>query len=351
MSWDSHGREDNVEQVSIHVDEYGWVPHAPTPRNENLPSHAYPYGERPLRRAVLHRPDHHFQEIERLAVENSDLKRDLREAQATISRLQAENDDVTERHEKHKIRLREVQDAKENLQKEVTELRGKLSYATENLTKTIRKEINAAKNETSSVESLKKTISGQTRSIQNLKKEKEAAVKQLNQLRSQTPQSKAAKKRNKNSGNQESPSDDSVVTTTQAPDPDPRQTPAPAPALPTASTSTSTDFAETIISGRLVHDSHVTAEVLAQFREVLKSPTPDANNLYGFLYHGKFGAYLCFHEVCEKGPGASNELRAGSSGCQVGGDKCKFLVKVVSVDSIKKFLVYNPAVDVASSSS
>ncbi|KAF4340224.1 hypothetical protein FBEOM_5921 [Fusarium beomiforme] len=326
-------------------------PHAATPQgNEETRARIHSYEQRPSRDTITHRAEQHSNAVDLLAAEVSDLRRELQGTQQITSRLRAEQHESADLIRKNNTRIRELQDEKQNLMKENSDLRAKLSYATDNLVSELQKKIDAARSEVTSIQSLKQTIAGQTKSIYHLKKEKAAAVNQLNQLRSKTQNentSNAPKKKKDKSKNKASPSDTVAAPTSQAPDasagPTQRHSRFSTADLPQISLP-EYERVDRIMRRLVRDDTHVMAEMRSQFHDAIWKGGEMAHNVEDFIFHGEMFTLFSFHEVCIKGSRASTKLDMVPERCLEPGEEPDLLVKLVTVDSIRMLQLYNPAI-------
>ncbi|KAF5606527.1 uncharacterized protein FSUBG_5924 [Fusarium subglutinans] len=272
--------------------------------------------------------------------ENADLRRDLHRAQRTSLRLLDAQKESTER-------IRELQDNNYGLEEEVANMRAQLAFVTGTIINKIQDKVDAATFAGSTVRALRQQITDQTETIENLKIQKRKAVTELAQLQLQrkkkkTSSSNKAKSEKGKSGNHSAPSDANTAFS-------PSLITAPGQAqslIPSAQDLAEKYLVEDVIRDRVIRDVHLTSGVEAQLQKALLK-TSAGRNLRGFIDRGKTGLYYCFHEVCEKGPDASVELHLADSRCQLGGDKCSFLMKVVGIGSHRKVQIYNAAVGTA----
>ncbi|KAF5683361.1 hypothetical protein FCIRC_4469 [Fusarium circinatum] len=269
---------------------------------------------------------------------NADLRRDLLRAQKTSLRLLDEQKESTER-------IRELQDNNYGLEEEVASLRAQLAFATGTIIHEIQDKVDAATFAGSTVRALRQQITDQTETIENLKIQKRKAVTELAQLQLQRKKKKKTFSSNKTKpekrkpGNHSESSDPSIALA-----PSLITTPEQAQSLvPSAQELVEKDLTGDVMRDRVVRDVYLTSGVEAQLQKALQKANV-GRNLRGFIDRGKTGCYYCFHEVCEKGPDASVELHLADPRCQLGGNKCGFLMKAVGIGSHRKVQIYNAAV-------
>ncbi|KAG4285178.1 hypothetical protein FPRO06_06438 [Fusarium proliferatum] len=242
------------------------------------------------------------------------LRRDLHRAQRTSLQLLDAQKESAER-------IRELEDNKYVLEEEVANMRAQLAFATGNI--------------------INQQITEQTETIENLKIQKRKAVTELSQFQRQkkkktSPSSKTKSEKMK-SGNQSASSDaNTALTTSLITSPDQARSFAP------SAQEHALFLVEKVMRDRVIRDVHLSRRVKGLLQEAL-SNADLGRNVYGFIHRGKIGCYYCFHEVCEKGPDASVELHLADPRCQLGSDKCNFLVKAVGIGAHRKIQVYNPA--------
>lgn len=266
--------------------------------------------------------------------ENADLRRDLHRTQRTSLQLLDAQEESAER-------IRELEDNKYVLEEEVANMRAQLAFATGNIINVIQEKVDAATFAGSTVRALKQQITEQTETIENLKIQKRKAVTELSQFQRQkkkktSPSSKTKSEKMK-SGNQNASSDaNTALTTSLITSLDQARSFAP------SAQEHALFLVEKVMRDRVIRDVHLSRRVKGLLQEAL-SNADLGRNVYGFIHRGKIGCYYCFHEVCEKGPDASVELHLADPRCQLGSDKCNFLVKAVGIGAHRKIQVYNPA--------
>ncbi|KAF5536536.1 hypothetical protein FMEXI_10271 [Fusarium mexicanum] len=248
-----------------------------------------------------------------------DLRRDLHRAQRTSLRLLDAQKESTER-------IRELQDNNYGLEEEVANMRAQLAFATGTIINKIQDKVDAATFAGSTVRALRQQITDQTETIENLKIQKRKAFTELAQLQLQrkkkkTSSSNKAKSEKGKSGNHSAPSDANAAL-------DPSLITAPGQAqslIPSAQDLMEKYLVEDVVRDRVIRDVHFTSGVEAQLQKALLKASA-GRNLRGFLIEARLVVTIAFTR------------------CQLGGDKCSFLMKAVGIGSHRKVQIYNAAV-------